>query len=121
MQHFLIVAAGGAIGASLRYLSSSAVERLVGPGFPWGTLAANMLACLVMGLVWYFGGKELQRQSAWVALLVIGFCGGFSTFSTFSFETLRLLREGMFFWAAGNVVLSVAACLLILHLLVKPQ
>lgn len=121
MKILLAVFIGGGLGSLSRYAIGQWVLMLSDSKFPWGTLAANMLACLVMGLVWYFGGKELQRQSAWVALLVIGFCGGFSTFSTFSFETLRLLREGMFFWAAGNVVLSVAACLLILHLLVKPQ
>jgi len=118
---FLAIFLGGGLGSVSRYALGQWVLTLSESKFPWGTLGANMLACVVLGLVWLFGGKEIQRQPVWTAFLIIGFCGGFSTFSTFSFETLRLMREGMMWWAIGNVVLSVGACLLIVHLLVKPQ
>lgn len=119
MKILLAVFIGGGIGSACRFGVSQLVLSLSATKLPWGTLAANMLACLLLGLIFLIGGKEIHRQHGWIALLVIGFCGGFSTFSTFSFETLRLMREGMMLWAAGNIVLSVASCLLILHFLVR--
>lgn len=119
MKILLAVFIGGGIGSACRFGVSKLVMSLSASHFPWGTLAANVLACAILGITFLVGGKDIERQSGWFALLAIGFCGGFSTFSTFSIETLRLMREGMLLWAAGNIVLSVAMCLLVLHFLVR--
>lgn len=91
----------------------------MGAAFPWATLVSNVLATAIMGLlVWRFAlhteGKEL-----WWMLLAVGFCGGFSTFSAFSMETIQLMRAGLTFFAWLNILVSVSACLLVLHLIAK--
>lgn len=121
MNIVLAIFLGGGLGSVARYALGQWVLQLSPSRFPWGTLSANLLACATMGLVWLFFGKEFQRHPGWMAFAIIGFCGGFSTFSTFSFETLRLLRDGMILWAVLNVVVSVVACLLVLHLFMKSQ
>src|SRR6056297_3270643 len=117
MKILLAVFIGGGIGSACRFGLSKIVLSLTDSQFPWGTLGANLLACFVLGITLLIGGKDIARNSSWFAFIVIGFCGGFSTFSTFSLETLRLIREGMLLWAAGNIVLSVTTCLLVLHFL----
>lgn len=111
MTRLLAVAAGGALGALARYGLTAAVHAAVGRGFPWGTLAANVLGSFAMGLLYVLllersaAGPELR------ALLLTGFLGAFTTFSTFSVETLDLLEAGALGRAAVNVAVSVAACL----------
>lgn len=115
----LSVFLGGGLGSACRFLIGKEVIKLTDSQFPWGTLSANLLSCLVLGLVLSVAGKGIIRSESWLAFLTIGFCGGFSTFSTFSLETLRLMRDGMFLFAGLNVALSFIACLLILYFLVK--
>ncbi|MFZ1688676.1 MAG: fluoride efflux transporter CrcB [Flavobacteriales bacterium] len=120
MNTWLAVFVGGGLGSVVRYAMSLALGRwFMGAVFPWATLASNVLATAIMGLlVWRFAldgeGKEL-----WWTLLAVGFCGGFSTFSTFSVETIQLMREGFTFFAWLNILVSVSACLLILHLIAR--
>jgi len=110
---------GGGLGSVCRFAIGKVVLNLTDSRFPWGTLSANLLSCLVLGIVLSVAGKGVIRSESWLAFLTIGFCGGFSTFSTFSIETLRLMRDGMYLFAGLNVALSVVACLLILYFLVK--
>lgn len=117
----LAIFIGGGLGSVSRYAISHWVMRLTDSRFPWGTLSVNVLACVVLGFIWWMIGKDISRQPGWVAFGIIGFCGGFSTFSTFGFETLRLMRDGLFLYAGLNIVLSVVACLFVLHLFVKSQ
>jgi CrcB protein len=105
----LLVALGGALGAPLRYLVDRAVQARYGPAFPWGTLTVNVAGSLVLGLVAGFTGAAYT-------LLGAGFCGAFTTYSTFSYETLRLLEEGSGRHALANVVLTVLAGLLAIGL-----
>lgn len=115
LKEYLLVAFGGAAGSMLRY----AVARMVlayqisNPGFPLATFGVNILGCLLIGLL----GGILQQyvpqlSPGYHLLLITGFCGGFTTFSTFSNETIMLLENGQYFVAGSYVLLSVLLGLL---------
>ena len=107
IRELIAVAAGGALGSMLRYaLSGIALAESVWCGFPLGTFAVNAAGSLLIGVVL---GAELPPPA--VRLLAVGFCGGFTTFSTFSADTLRLLRAGNYGPAAAYAALSIAVCL----------
>ncbi|WP_188196592.1 fluoride efflux transporter CrcB [Nonomuraea sp. SYSU D8015] len=100
----LLVALGAAIGAPLRYLTDRLVQSRHDSVFPWGTLAVNVTGSFVLGLL-----AGLPADAAWSAVLGTGFCGALTTYSTFSYETLRLTRDGSRFYALANVIASVVA------------
>jgi fluoride exporter len=110
MTQLLLVGVGGAFGAICRYWLSTLVYALTGRGFPWGTLAVNLLGSLLMGFlsVWLLERMTLSAELR--ALLLVGLLGAFTTFSTFSLETLVLLEEGAVARAAANIGLSVSTC-----------
>jgi CrcB protein len=104
----LLVLLGGAVGAPVRYLSDLAVQRRHGGPFPWGTLTVNVVGSLVLGVT--AGAVSAGGGPAWVLTLVgTGFCGALTTFSTFGFETVRLVQERCARAAIGSVTLSVTA------------
>ncbi|HEX6446984.1 MAG TPA: fluoride efflux transporter CrcB [Streptosporangiales bacterium] len=108
MSALLAVLLGGAVGAPLRYVTDRVVQSRHDQVFPWGTLTVNVTGSLVLGVM--LGLSAAHVLPAWAfALAGTGFCGALTTFSTFSFETLRLLEEGSPLEAAGNVVVSLAA------------
>jgi len=118
------VAAGGAIGAGLRYSLGAVVTRLLGTGFPYGTFAANILGAMAMGcLIALFERSDLTGQHL-RSFLTTGLLGGFTTFSTFSLETVLLFERGehglAFLYAVSSVVLCVGVCFLTLWIL-RPQ
>lgn len=100
----LLVAVGAAVGAPLRYLLDRAVQARHDSVFPWGTLSVNVLGSLVLGVL--VGVPVVGPLSA---LLGVGFCGALTTYSTFSYETLRLLRNRTYTLATLNVVVSLVA------------
>lgn len=102
----LVVAAGGALGAVGRYLVSGWVQEWVGTFFPWGTLAVNVAGSLLLGfaLVWLQATVASAEARQFVA---IGFLGSFTTFSTFSYETAAMLRDGEWWRAGGYIAASV--------------
>lgn len=105
----LQVAAGGAIGASARYLTGIGVARIAGPGFPLGVMTANVAGCLLMGI---FVGLAAQKGLGWMTPFVAtGLLGGFTTFSAFSLEAIELMERGEAGQAAAYVLLSVGASL----------
>jgi CrcB protein len=105
MTAILQVALGGALGASARYLTGMAAARLLGPGFPWGTLCVNILGSFAMGLL---AVLLLQAGGArWAPFLLTGLLGGFTTFSAFSLDLVTLLERGAMAPAAGYVLGSV--------------
>jgi CrcB protein len=104
---WLYVFLGGGLGSVSRYLVSKLAGRYVPGDFPWGTLLANLAACALLAVlvVWL-----QERPSPWVRpLLIIGFCGGFSTFSTFGNETFQLVQNGHYGIAIANVAISLVA------------
>jgi CrcB protein len=106
MEKILLIAVGGGVGALLRYLISGWGQTLVDGWFPLGTLIVNSVGCLLIGsLGAYFAGPQLIREEYRIALLV-GVLGAFTTFSTFSWETLALARDGELRLAMVNVVLT---------------
>jgi CrcB protein len=102
----LMVALGAAVGAPARYLTDRAVQSRHDTLFPWGTLAVNVVASLLLGGL--LGAGE-HLDPAGLALVGTGFCGALSTFSTLSFETLRLWQDRARFYAVANVVVSLVA------------
>ncbi|TDD67084.1 fluoride efflux transporter CrcB [Jiangella aurantiaca] len=101
----LLVAAGAAVGAPLRYVVDRWVGIRLGAGFPWGTLVVNVVGSFVLGLV--LGSPSVGAEAT--ALIGTGFCGALTTYSTFSYETLRLLEDGAWSRGVANVLVSVAA------------
>ena len=104
----LLVIAGAAVGAPLRYLSDRAIQARHDSVFPWGTLTVNVVGSLVLGIL--TGAVTAGGASPQVQLAVgTGFCGALTTYSTFSYETLRLLEDVARLFAAANVVASIVA------------
>jgi CrcB protein len=110
MNQVIAIAGGGAIGAVLRYWISTGVYTLIGRGFPYGTLVVNVLGSLIMGFLYIWLLERVPGSVAMRAFLLIGLLGAFTTFSTFSVETLNLIEAGQIAKAVLNTLLSVVLC-----------
>lgn len=111
MMNYLIVSIGAALGGALRYWLSNAAYKFFPPTFPYGTMIVNITGSFLLGLI-IFGLDEKEIISSGMKLfLTIGICGGFTTFSTFSYETFALIRDSQYLLAALNIILSVILCL----------
>jgi fluoride exporter len=107
-MNWLLVIAGAAVGAPVRYLTDRAVQSRHDSVFPWGTFTVNVVGCLVLGAL--TGAAVEGAASSHLQLLIgTGLCGALTTYSTFSYETLRLVESGAKAYGAGNALLSVAA------------
>jgi CrcB protein len=111
---YLWIALGGALGTVARYWMTNAVAALTGPMFPWGTILINIIGSFIIGLVAHMttpvGRVPIPFDMR--AFILVGICGGYTTFSAFSLQTLELARTGHWFQAGGNIVLSVVLCLI---------
>lgn len=115
MATYLLVALGGALGSVGRFWLGGFVVEKFGAAFPWGTLAVNVTGSLLIGLLAAFavpeGRLDASTRSFITQFLMIGVCGGYTTFSSFSLQTLNLLREREWLYAGGNILLSVMLCM----------
>jgi CrcB protein len=115
LMTYLLVAVGGALGSMARFWVSDLVAHRIGETFPWGTIIINITGSFLIGL---FAGLMRPPSGRWLAtsntrvFFTYGICGGYTTFSSFSLQTLDLLREGEWLHAGANVVLSVVLCMI---------
>jgi len=119
MSTFLFVFVGGGLGSVARF----SVSRMITSNFqsinPVATLVSNVFSTLILGIVLYLAGNKAGLSPTVKTLLVVGFCGGYSTFSTFSYETFELLRNGNLTFAITNITLSLLLSVGVLYFLAK--
>ena len=116
MLHLILVAVGGAIGASLRHLVNLASLRLVGPGFPWGTMAVNVAGCFAMGVFVELLARRFNASNELRLFIGAGVLGGFTTFSAFSLDFAVLWERGAALSALAYAITSVIGSILALFL-----
>lgn len=108
MTKYLIVAFGGAVGSMLRFWAGGYVSSRLGTRFPYGTLVINITASFLIGFIMTLLAERAHWSPNWRYLLVVGFLGGYSTFSSFEYESFRVFQDGEFLITAMNIVFSVA-------------
>ena len=114
MLAYLWIGVGSALGGMARYWCSGFVASHLGETFPWGTIAVNIIGSFVIGFFATISGPDgrLLVPSLARQFVMLGFCGGYTTFSSFSLQTLNLVRDGEWLQAAGNIAVSVTLCLI---------
>lgn len=109
--NILLVAVGGMTGSVARYLTAYYTGRLVHATYPYGTLAANVIGCFAIGLIYGLAARYQWFTPAWRIFLATGFCGGYTTFSSFAFENVQMLEQGsyltFFSYAFGSLALGL--------------
>jgi len=109
----ILICLGGALGTAARYLAGGVVARWLGSDFPYGTLLVNVLGSFLIGLIQQVGLSTLAISDTVRLVLTIGLMGGFTTYSSFSYETLKLVETGDWLHAGLNVFLTTTLCLLV--------
>jgi CrcB protein len=111
MSRFLWICLGGAVGTGARYLLGGWTLRAFGPSFPYGTLSVNLIGSLLVAALMYLGVEAAMLPPTLRLVLTTGVMGGFTTYSTFSYETLKYLQDGAWGLAIVNVLVTVFGCL----------
>ena len=114
MAAYFWIAVGSALGGMARFWCSGVAARMVGETFPWGTIFVNVLGSFIIGFFATLTGPDgrIFAGTTTRQFVMVGLCGGYTTFSSFSLQTLNLANDGEWLWAGGNIVLSVVLCLI---------
>jgi fluoride exporter len=108
---FLAISAGAIVGANLRYWMSRSAVRWLGPVFPYGTLSINVLGSFVLGFFLVWTSERVLVDPRWRLLIAVGFCGGYTTFSSYAYETMAFFEQGQWTLMAANFLANnVLAC-----------
>ncbi len=111
MLNFLYVFIGGGVGAAMRYWMDGVVQRWTGSTFPYGTFVVNSLGCLMIGVIMTSLEERFLGNPSLRIFMTIGILGGFTTFSTFSYETVEMMRSAEYLYATANISLTLFTCL----------
>ena len=111
MNDFLVISAGAILGANARWVISRYPARILGPVFPYGTLFINVSGSFVVGFFMIWASERVLLDPRWRLLVVVGFCGAFTTFSSFAFETMAYFEQGQFLMMLGNFLSNNLLCL----------
>lgn len=112
MQTFLLISLGALAGANLRYLVSQLSSRWLSSSLPIGTLIINVSGSFLLGFFLIWTTERVFADPRWRLLIAVGFCGGYTTYSSYAYETFALFEQGQWLASAGNFVLTNALCLL---------
>ena len=111
-MNFILVSLGAIVGANLRYILSRYAAKVLGPVFPYGTLIINILGSFIVGWFMIWTTERVLVDPRWRLLIVIGFCGGFTTFSSYAFESMAYFEQGQWGLMATNILSNNLLCLL---------
>ena len=115
MLDFLVISLGALVGANLRYWMSRSAVRLLGPVFPYGTLTINVLGSFVLGFFLVWTTERTMVDPRWRLMVAVGFCGGYTTFSSYAYETMVFFQQGQWALMAANFLgNNLLACLAVL-------
>lgn len=106
MKDLLLIGAGGFVGANARYLVNALIARHISASLPWGTLVVNVTGSFVLAAFVAWTTERVLADPAYRFLVAVGFCGAYTTFSSYAFETVRLIEQGHLWAAAGNFVIN---------------
>ena len=110
-MNYLWIALGAVVGASARYFLSTQIARHFSTTFPYGTLLINLTGSLVLGFFLVYSSERVLLEPRWRLLVAIGFCGSYTTFSSYAFESFALIEQGQWLLTGANIVASNALCL----------
>lgn len=111
-KDLLIISLGAIVGANLRYLVSRCAVKILGPVFPYGTLVINITGSLIVGFFMIWASERVLAAPRWRLLIVVGFCGAFTTFSSYAFETIAYFEQGQWLLMWTNILTNNVLCLL---------
>ena len=112
MQELLIISLGAVVGANARYLISRYAARILGPVFPYGTLIINIIGSIIVGFFVIWATERAWVDPRWRLLVVVGFCGAFTTFSSYAFESMAYFEQGQWLLLWTNILTNNILCLL---------
>ena len=112
MLDFVIISIGAIFGANARYILSRFTAKILGPAFPYGTLVINVVGSAIVGFFMIWASERVLIDPRWRLLVVVGFCGSFTTFSSYAFETMAYFEQGQWALMFGNFLSNNLLCLI---------